>query len=77
MILLKFWFVKNKFRLKLLCSALSKGHMYGVQLAFRAQADEDCRQSQYYLFLDQLRLSVKLHLSCPDWMGRFFHERDD
>lgn len=28
-------------------------------------------------FFDQLRLSVKLHLSCPDWMGRYFHGRDD
>lgn len=37
MILLKSWFVKNKFRLRLLYTALCKEHIYEVQLAFRAQ----------------------------------------
>lgn len=50
MILLKYWFVKNKFRLILLCSALSKEHMYGVQLAFRAQAEERTACSLNILF---------------------------
>lgn len=55
MILLKSCFVKNKFRLRLLYSDLSKEHMYEVLLAFRAQVERTGCSLNILFFLYQLR----------------------